>query len=113
MGTGDHRQRRASARRAGTRTRPDGFAITASKTVAVPIERLCEAFVNESLCGRWLPNATLRLRTATLPQSARYDWEDGATRANVGVTRLTKTKSRLGIRHERLPNADAAEEMTA
>ena len=45
----------------------DGFAITASKTVAVPVERLYEAFVNGSRRKRWLPDGKLRVRTSSKP----------------------------------------------
>ena len=55
----------------------DGFVVTASKTVAVPIERLYEAFVDESVRRSWLPDAELTERTATKPKSARFDWGDG------------------------------------
>ena len=54
--------------------KPDGFAITASTTVAVPVERLYEAFVDESIRERWLPEGRLHERTATEPRSARFDW---------------------------------------
>jgi hypothetical protein len=64
--------------------RPDGFSITASKTVAVPVERLYDAFVDGSLRGRWLPGGELRERTVSKPKSARCDWGDGTTRVNVG-----------------------------
>ena len=59
----------------------DGFAITASRTVAVPVERLYDAFVDESLREQWLPDAELRERTATRPKGARFDWGDGRTRS--------------------------------
>ena len=51
---------------------PDGFTITASKTVEVPVGRLYDAVVDESLRKRWLPDGELRERTATKPRSARY-----------------------------------------
>jgi hypothetical protein len=41
----------------------NGFAITASKTVAVPVDRLFDAFVDEVLRERWLPDGDLRERT--------------------------------------------------
>ena len=91
--------------------RPDGFAVSASKTVAVPVERLFEAFEDEALRERWLPGADLRVRTATAPRTARYDWEDGSTRVNVGFEEMGEAKSRVAISHERLPDADAAGEM--
>ncbi len=67
--------------------------MSASKTIAVPVERLFEAFDDEALRERWLPRADLRLRTATPHRSARYDWEDGSTRVNVGFTELAQSKS--------------------
>jgi uncharacterized protein DUF4287 len=93
--------------------RPDGFAISASRTLAVPVERLFEAFTDEALRDRWLPGADLRLRTATSPRTARYDWEDGSSRVNVGFVGADESKSRVALSHERLPDADAADEMKA
>lgn len=91
--------------------RPDGFTITASKTVAVPVADLFTAISDDTRRARWLPDAPLRLRTSTAPKSARYDWEDGATRVNVGFTARSDTTSTIALSHERLPDPDAAEEM--
>ena len=93
--------------------RPDGFAVGASRTVAVPVEHLFEAFTNDALRERWLPGADLRVRTATAPRTARYDWEDGSTRVIVGFDAVGEGKSRVALSHERLPDADTAEEMKA
>src|SRR5918996_704357 len=89
----------------------DGFAISAQRTVAVPVERLFSAFDDEAIRERWLPGAEMRVRTATAPKSARYDWEDGSTRVIVGFERVDEAKSRVAISHERLPDAETAEEM--
>jgi uncharacterized protein DUF4287 len=89
----------------------DGFAITASKTVAVPVGRLYEAFVDESLRKRWLPKGKLRQRTASKPKSARFDWGDGESRVNVGFTAKGATKSAVALQHERLADAKEAERM--
>ncbi len=93
--------------------RPDGFAVSATRTIAVPVERLFEAFEDEALRERWLPGAELGLRTATAPRTARYDWEDGSTRVIVGFDDLGERKSRVALSHERLPDADTAGEMKA
>ena len=93
--------------------RPDGFAVGASRTIAVPVERLFAAFTDDALRERWLPGADLRVRTATAPRTARYDWEDGSTRVIVGFEDLGEAKSRVALSHERLPDADAADEMKA
>jgi hypothetical protein len=93
--------------------RPDGFSVTAQKTVAVPVGRVYEAFVDESLRKRWLPDGKLRERTATRPKSARFDWGDGETRVVVGFTAKDAAKSTAALEHERLPDAEEAERMKA
>jgi uncharacterized protein YndB with AHSA1/START domain len=92
---------------------PNGFTVTASKTVAVPVERLYEAFVDASVRGRWLPGADLRERTALPPRSARFDWGDGTTRVNVFFTAKGDARSAAALQHERLPDGDEAERMKA
>jgi hypothetical protein len=91
----------------------DGFGITASKTVAVPVERLYDAFVDAELRERWLPGVELRERTATRPTTARFDWGDGETRVIVGFSAKGDAKSVASLAHERLPDAEEAERMKA
>ena len=91
----------------------DGFAITASKTIAVPVERLYEAFVDASQRERWLPGEELRERTATKPRSARFDWGDGDTRVHVTFAPKGDGKSLAAIQHVRLADAAEAERMKA
>lgn len=86
------------------------FTVSASKTVDVPVERLFEAFVDAELRERWLPGAVLRERTSQPGRAARFDCQDGATRVNVGFTAKGETKSQAALAHERLPDAQAAEE---
>jgi pimeloyl-ACP methyl ester carboxylesterase len=90
--------------------RPGGFSVTAQKTVAVPVERLFDAFADEPARSRWLPGAELRERTATRPKSARFDWGDGSTRVVVGFHDKGE-KSTVALEHERLSDAGEAERM--
>jgi hypothetical protein len=103
---------RARGRRA-VGERADGFVIGASKTVAVPVERLFDAFVDPSLRERWLPQGGLRERTASKPKTARFDWGDGETRVIVGFTAKGESKSTVALEHERLADAAEAERMKA
>lgn len=89
----------------------EGWAISATKTIEVPVEAVFAAFEDETLRQRWLPGADLRLRTATPPRNTRYDWEDGSSRVVVNCTALSPERSRLAVQHERLPDAETAEEM--
>jgi uncharacterized protein YndB with AHSA1/START domain len=93
--------------------RPDGFTVTASKTIAVPVDRLYEAFLDDSLRERWLPGAQLRKRTATRPRSARFDWGEGETRISVTFLPKGDAKSTAALQHERLADAREAERMKA
>jgi uncharacterized protein YndB with AHSA1/START domain len=92
---------------------PDGFAVTASKTIAVPVDRLYEAFVDESERERWLADGQLRERTATRPKSARFDWGEGATRVNITFLAKGEAKSTAALQHRRLADAGEAERMKA
>ena len=93
--------------------RPDGFAVTAQKTVAVPVERLFAAFADASLRRLWLPGHELRERTATKPASARFDWGDGGTRVHVTFLAKGAGKSTVALEHARLPDAGEAARMKA
>ncbi len=94
--------------------RPDGtFTVTTSRTVGVPVERLFEAFSDTRLRKRWLPGAKMRERTSERGRSARFDWENGSTRVNVGFLAKGKTKSQVGLEHQLLPDARSAEKMKA
>jgi hypothetical protein len=80
----------------------------ASKTVAVPVERLYDAFMD---LEQWAPGAPLRERTAKPSRTARYDWGDGSTRVIAGFDAKGDAKSTVTISHERLPDAESAEQM--
>jgi hypothetical protein len=89
--------------------RPGGFSVGASKTVAVPVERLYAAFVDEAERARLLPDAPVSLRTAQRNRSARFDWGEDATRVVVGFEGKGPKKSTVTVEHERLADAATAE----
>jgi hypothetical protein len=91
----------------------DGFAISASRTVAVPVQRLYEAFVDEARRARWLPDGELRERTVLPPRSARFDWGDGTSRVHVTFAAKGEAKSTAALQHVRLADAAEAERMKA
>lgn len=90
-----------------------GWAASASKTIGVPTERLFEAFADEALRRRWLADADLRLRTATAPKVARYDWEGGPSRVVASFTPRQEGRSTVTVQHERLRDANHVAEMKA
>ena len=90
-----------------------GFAVSATRTVAVPVERLFDAVVDESQRLTWLPEGELSERTATRPKSARFDWGDGSSRVMVVFDPKGEEKSTMALQHVRLPDAGEAERMKA
>jgi hypothetical protein len=93
--------------------RSAGFTVDVSKTFPVAAERLHRAFAQARQRNRWLARGTLRLRTATAPTSARFDFGDGSSRVAVFVTAKGTAKATASIQHERLADAEAVEEMRA
>jgi hypothetical protein len=103
----------ARGMRAPGQQRDGGFSVSGSRTVAVSVDRLFQAFADESIRHRWLPGIKLRVRTATAPKSFRADWADGPTRIVAGFTPKGDAKAQVAVLHERLPDAAAAAEMKA
>lgn len=57
--------------------RPDGFSMSASKTVPLPASDLLQMFVDDAKRDEWLGGGVLTLRTSRSPKSARFDVLDG------------------------------------
>jgi hypothetical protein len=89
------------------------FEAGASKTVAVPVDRLYAAFADPDLRERWLPGATLEVRTVHPGRSIRADWEDGSTRLVIAFTARGEAKSQVALVHQRVPDAETAERLKA
>jgi hypothetical protein len=92
---------------------PEGFAVTVSRTIAVPAARLYDAFVKESVRERWLPDAPMHERTATKPKSARFDWGDGRSRVKVTFLAKGDAKSTVALEHSRLGDAEERDRLKA
>jgi len=84
----------------------DGFTVTASRTVAVPVERLYDAVLE-------MADGMMSERTATRPKSARFDWGEDGSRVHVTFDGSDPGKSRLALSHERLADAAEADRMKA
>ncbi|WP_051795312.1 DUF4287 domain-containing protein [Kibdelosporangium aridum] len=82
------------------------FTISVSKTVDVPVDELFKAFMATA-------GEALRERTSQPGRSARFDWEDGRTRVNVGFDAKGPNKSVVALAHERLESPEEAERMKA
>jgi len=85
---------------------PSGYTANASRTVAVPVDRLFEAWSDEALRRRWLPDAELTIRKATPGKSLRISWGDG-TNVDVGLLAKGDSRSQIAVEHAKLPDAEA------
>ncbi|MDT9690735.1 hypothetical protein Q5762_20780 [Streptomyces sp. P9(2023)] len=84
-----------------------GWKVSASKTVNAPADRCTAAFADEDLRRRWLPDGELEVRTHRPGKSLTADWDGGTSRIEVYLTPAGETKTRVGIGHTKLPDADA------
>jgi hypothetical protein len=87
---------------------PDGFAVAATRTIAVGPERLLAAFTDDAARAKWLPGVAVRRRRTTAAGTARFDWPDPPSRLIVMVDPRGPGSSRVAIQHEKLADADAA-----
>lgn len=91
--------------------RRDGtFEVGASKTVAVPVDRLFAAFTDAKVRARWLPGAVMRKGQSQPGRSVRFDWGDGTSRIEVDFSARGETRSQVALQHKRLRDARSAEE---
>jgi hypothetical protein len=91
--------------------RSDGkFGADRSRTFAVPVERLFNAFAVSRTRNRWLTVPGMTLRSSSKPKVARFAMDDG-TRVVVGFTSKGASKSSVAIQHEKLPSREAATRM--
>ncbi len=88
--------------------KPDGYAVSASKTVAVPLARLYTAWKNKKVRDRWLPDAVITIRKATPDKSMRITWADGKSHVDANFYAKGENKSQVAVQHSKLGNAKEA-----
>ena len=93
--------------------RPDGYQVSVSRTVGVPIGKAYKAFANERTRSQWLSEDGLTVRTAIANKSLRVTWKDGKSSLEIAFLPKGETKSQVVVQHSKLPNAKAAATMKA
>ena len=91
--------------------RPDGYQVSRSKTLPVPVERAFAAWVDEAQRRTWLPDPGFTLRKATPNHSLRITWVDGESSVDVGFSEKGPGKCQVSVGHSKLPDAGQAEAM--
>jgi hypothetical protein len=93
--------------RAVGQRRDGSFEANKSKTFAVPLDRVYQAFHDGRTRARWLPGVDLTVRTATREKSMRITWPD---RTSLEIFFMSKGpgKSQVAVQHGKLPDGDSA-----
>jgi hypothetical protein len=91
--------------------RRDGtYEASKSRTFNVPVSTLFDAWADTRTRKRWLDEANVKVRTATVPKSMRLGWSDGTIIA-VGFYPKGKTKSSVAVQHTKLPDKKTADRL--
>jgi uncharacterized protein YndB with AHSA1/START domain len=91
----------------------EGFEIAKSKTFAVPLAALFDAWHEKEKRCEWLKDAGFEIRKATPDKSLRFTWIDGKTQVVVDFSSPGNGKSQVAVQHSKLPSARAAANMKA
>jgi uncharacterized protein YndB with AHSA1/START domain len=89
--------------------RGGGYEVSKSRTFAVPVATLFDAFANARTRGRWL-GVKIGVRTAAANRRMRVTWEDD-TVVEIGFTAKGPGKSTVTVVHQKLPDRAAVETM--
>lgn len=89
----------------------DGFQISRSKTLAVPVGRAYRAWIDDKIRGRWLGEEALVIRKATQNKSIRITWSDGKTTVETMFYPKGADKVQVTVQHNKLPTAAAGERL--
>jgi hypothetical protein len=88
------------------------FAVSASKTINVPVATLYKAWADTRARRAWL-DEDIQIRTKTLNKSIRITWSDGKTHVAVGFVDKGPAKSQVGLEHSKITSAKQAERIKA
>jgi len=90
--------------------KPEGYEISVSRTIAVPIGKAYKAWADGKARQKWLP-AKLTIRKATTNKTVRITWEDGMTSVAAAFISKGDGKTQVVAQHSKLPDAKAAAKM--
>lgn len=91
----------------------EGYEISVTRTMSVPIGSLYKAWKDERLRHRWIPATPIVIRKATAGKSMRITWKDRKTSLDVSFYPRKNKKCQVTVQHSKLPDAHAATRMKA
>jgi uncharacterized protein YndB with AHSA1/START domain len=91
----------------------EGDEIAKSKTFAVPLAALYDAWNDKEKRCQWLKDTGFEIRKATPEKSLRFTWVDGETQVVADFYSQGASKTQVAVQHSKLPSAKAAANMKA
>jgi len=90
---------------------PEGYKISRSKTVAVPLSKLYAAWHDAKLRDLWIGDGPIVVRKATRNKSIRITWCDKKTNVEANFYAKGNAKALVTVQHNKLPDAKRGEQM--
>jgi hypothetical protein len=88
----------------------NGFEISASKTIHVPLGVLYNSWADEKIRKKWLQEK-ITIRKMTENKSARITWSDETTSLSVDFYHKGQDKAQVVVQHLKIKNAEEAAEL--
>lgn len=91
--------------------KPNGYEISVSRVVAVPVATAFAAWTSPKQRQVWLPDENFAVRKSTLNKSIRITWTDGSSSVEAAFYDKGDSKSQVVAQHSKLASAKAAASM--
>ncbi|OGC86173.1 MAG: hypothetical protein A2142_02430 [candidate division Zixibacteria bacterium RBG_16_48_11] len=91
--------------------RPEGYSVSASRVVNVPLSTLYHSWAEAKQRDKWLKVKRIEVRKATANKSIRITWSDKKSSLEVNFYDKGKSKTQVVVQHSKLKDAKAAEKM--
>lgn len=89
------------------------YSASGSRTMAVPIAKLYNAWVDDNLRKTWLGAAKLDISTKTENKSLRAAWDGNKSRLSVNFYGKGPNKTQVAVDHMKLADSKECEKMKA
>ena len=85
---------------------PGGYQVSVSKTVAVPVAALYQAWQDDVTRDRWLANAAIAVRKETPDKSMQITWSADKSSVDANFYDRGAAKSQVTVQHTKLADAE-------
>lgn len=86
----------------------NGFEISVSKTVHVPVSKLFSSWTDDKTRNKWMKDQDITFRKTTKDKSARITWSDLKTSLSVDFYTKGEDKSQVVVQHLKIADSKTA-----